>query len=117
MGGEVLDAGKLNPLNKHVYRSGSNSLNLQFLELPTSNYCFGRGVLGFKYWELALNRNLYFDSWIHELGTSVECEGCAELRKRVEELAIKVFIGLCVPEICSETEIREEVSPGALDSI
>ncbi|CAK9016566.1 unnamed protein product [Durusdinium trenchii] len=86
---------------------------LNMSELSAS-YCWSQG---FKYWELALNRNLYFDSWIHELGTSVECEGCAELRKRVEELAIKVFIGLCVPEICSETEIREEVSPGYLMNV
>ena len=62
-----------------------------------------------------MNRKHYFDSWIHELGTSVECEGCSELRQRVEGLAVKIFIGLCVPDFCSDTEIREELAPGCSD--
>ena len=80
-------------------------------------FSFKGRFAGFKYWELTLNRKLYFDSWIHELGSSLECDGCAELRKRVEGLAVKVYIGLCVPESCTETEIREDVSAGSLDDI
>eukprot|EP00438_Fugacium_kawagutii_P013508 Skav208901 [mRNA] locus=scaffold270:524680:532092:- [translate_table: standard] len=69
---------------------------------------------GFRYWEMALNRGFYFDRWISELGDSLACDGCSELRARVENLAVKVFIGLCVPASCGATEIREEVVPGDL---
>ena len=61
------------------------------------------------------NRKLYFDGWIHEIGTSLECEGCLELKNRIEALAVKIFIGLCVPEICNRDEIREELAPSSLD--
>ena len=58
---------------------------------------------------------MYFDGWIHEIGTSLECEGCVELKNRIEALAVRVFIGLCVPEICNRDEIREELAPSSRD--
>ena len=64
---------------------------------------------GFRYWELQLNRELYFDSWIQDVAY-LGCEACEELPKRVQALALKVYVGLCVPEPCTAIEIRQQLA-------
>eukprot|EP00439_Symbiodinium_sp_Y106_P069015 s1324_g11.t2 len=67
--------------------------------------CWGAGA---RYWELSLDRELYFRSWI---GTTLQldCQGCPELPVKVEALAPVVHVGLCAPELCSAGEVREEL--------
>ena len=73
-------------------------------------------LTGARYWELSLDRELYFRSWI---GTTLQldCQGCPELPVKVEALAPVVHVGLCAPELCSAGEVREELLSRALEQI
>ena len=47
--------------------------------------CVCAVMAGARYWELSLDRELYFRSWI-EKTSQLDCEGCPELPAKVEDL-------------------------------
>ena len=77
--------------------------------------CVCAVMAGARYWELSLDRELYFRSWV-EKTSQLDCEGCPELPAKVEGLAPVVHVGMCVPELCSGGEVREELLSRALAS-